>query len=91
MSQIADRHADCISQRIDYYLDDAGAVHKGFRVTGQTVFVGFEAGFEPLIVAVRSYLGVRVDADEAVAIAADYLDEIHWSDAPAADCVQFVC
>ncbi len=46
--------------------------------------VGWQCGFEPLFVAVQSYIpDTTVDDDEAIDIATDYLKEIGWfSDEP---------
>lgn len=42
-------------------------------------FVGYQCGFEPLIVAVWSYLpGCTVDDEEAESLARDYLQERGW-------------
>ena len=40
--------------------------------------VGWQCGFEPLFVAVHSYLDVRISDQEAEEMAADYLEEIGW-------------
>lgn len=40
--------------------------------------VGWQCGFEPLFIAVWSYLGVRLDDEEAEEIAIDYLVEMKW-------------
>lgn len=40
--------------------------------------VGWQCGFEPLFVAVHSYLDVELDDCEAEEMAADYLEEIGW-------------
>ena len=43
------------------------------------ILVGWQCGFEPLFVAVQSYLpGTTIDLDEAAEIATDYLTEIGW-------------
>ena len=45
--------------------------------------VGWQCGFEPMIIAVHSYLpGVSIDSDEAEDLATDYLDEISWFSDP---------
>lgn len=45
--------------------------------------IGWQCGAEPMFVSVHSYLDVRIDTDEAIALATDYLDEIGWfSDGP---------
>lgn len=43
-----------------------------------SVLVGWQCGFEPLFVAVHSYLDVKLDEDEAEEMAADYLEEKGW-------------
>jgi hypothetical protein len=40
--------------------------------------VGWQCGFEPLFVAVRSYLDLRLDDDEAEELAVDLLVERGW-------------
>lgn len=44
----------------------------------RSVLVGWQCGFEPLFVAVHSYLDVRLDDDEAIELATDYLVERGW-------------
>lgn len=43
-----------------------------------SVLVGWQCGFEPLFVAVHSYLDVRIDDCEAEDMAREYLAEIGW-------------
>lgn len=43
-----------------------------------SVLVGWQCGFEPLFVAVHSYLDVELDDDEVVEMAMDYLAERKW-------------
>lgn len=40
--------------------------------------VGWQCGFEPLFVAVHSYLDVKVADDDAEDMAREYLEEIDW-------------
>lgn len=40
--------------------------------------VGWQCGFEPYFVAVYSYLGVKLDDEEAEEIAIDWLREKQW-------------
>ena len=48
-----------------------------------SVLIGWQCGFEPLFVAVHSYLDVRLDENEAIEMATDFLAEIKWfSDGP---------
>lgn len=63
---------------IAHCLDDALSVRRLDEMPYTARIVGWQCGFEPLCVAVWSYLGVRLDASEAEEIAADYLDECGW-------------
>lgn len=60
-------------------LDDALAVRTGEPIPPHARLVGWRCGFEPLFVAVWSYLpDVRLDADDAEGIALNYLIERGW-------------
>lgn len=65
---------------VSFCLDDALSPFSGNReIPPDAVLVGWQCGFEPLFVAVWSYLpGCKVDADSAVEIAQEYLAEINW-------------
>ena len=63
---------------ISFCLDDALAVRSIDDMPQNARLVGWQCGFEPLFVAVWSYLGVHIDADDAEDIAADWLEERHW-------------
>ena len=63
---------------IGHCLDDALAVRKLKDMPEHARLVGWQCGFEPMFVAVWSYLGVRLDDEEAEEIATDYLTEIKW-------------
>lgn len=56
-----------------------GLVQDAFEYA--SVLIGWQCGFEPMFVAVHSYLDVRLDDDEAESMAREYLDEIgiFWS------------
>jgi hypothetical protein len=43
-----------------------------------SVLVGWQCGFEPLFVAVHSYLDVELDDEEVEELAKDYLEEREW-------------
>lgn len=43
-----------------------------------SVLIGWQCGFEPLFVAVHSYLDVRLSDADCVALALDYLSEVGW-------------
>lgn len=69
---------------VSYVVDDAPSARRvgadpHAHVQTHSWIIGWQSGFEPLCVAVHSYLpGVLLDEDEAVELAADYLDEIGW-------------
>lgn len=66
------------NQGVSYFLDDTLSVVDPYEITDKVVLVCFQCGFEPLVVAVRSYLDVYISADQAIEIAEDYLREIGW-------------
>jgi hypothetical protein len=71
------------SQALDYVsfgVDDALAIYDRLPspLPAHVRLVGWQCGFEPMFVAVWSYLGVRLDAAEAEDIAADALLERGW-------------
>ena len=63
---------------VAHCLDDALNVRTVSEMPDNARLVVWQCGFEPVAVAVWSYLGVRLDADEAAEIASDYLTEIGW-------------
>lgn len=73
-------------QYVAYTVDDTGCPGKparqgyceGDELKYRPVLIGWLCGFEPLFVAVHSYLDVRLDDDEAEDLARDYLEEIGW-------------
>lgn len=69
---------------VGHAVDDALAVRTSEPIPDHARLVGWQCGFEPMFVAVWSYLpGCRLDDDEAEEIAFDYLAEIGWfSDGP---------
>jgi len=80
---------------VSYVVDDAGSgrrihddIHaivrqKGGEYEYPSVLVGWQCGFEPLFIAVHSYLDVKLTDDEVVEMATEYLVERGWfSDEP---------
>lgn len=67
---------------VAHVLDDAlSDEHSMADLRDDARLVGWQCGFEPLFVAVQSYLpGVRLDEQEAEEIATDYLEEKGWFD-----------
>lgn len=63
---------------IGHCLDDALAVRKVEDMPTNAVLCVWQCGFEPMVVAVWSYLGVQLTNGEAEEIAMDYLTEIEW-------------
>jgi hypothetical protein len=69
---------------ISYCVDDALAERSIADMPANARLVGWQCGFEPLFVAVWSYLGPttggsdRVDDDEAVEVAVGLLVEKNW-------------
>jgi hypothetical protein len=63
---------------VGHCLDNALSVRTQADMPKNARLVGYQCGFEPMFVAVWSYLGGTLDANEAEEIAADYLDEIGW-------------
>ena len=63
---------------VGHHVDDAmGDAEK--PITENTRLVGFQCGFEPMFVAVHSYLpGCSCDDDEAEELAIDSLEESGW-------------
>lgn len=65
-----------------FWVDDSlnsGEITNAAEVRPDARLVGWQCGFEPLFVAVQSYLGgVRLDEEEAEELATDYLAERGW-------------
>ena len=63
---------------VSFCIDDALCERRIEEMPYSARLVGWQCGFEPLFVAVWSYLDVRLDDEEAEDIARDYLMERHW-------------
>jgi hypothetical protein len=63
---------------VSYCVDDALSPRDIKDMPANARLVGWQCGFEPLFVAVWSYLDVRLDDDEAEELAADLLQERGW-------------
>ena len=64
---------------ISRYVDDALSEREAKDMPADARLVGWQCGFEPMFVAVWSYLpGVKVDDDSAVEIATELLVEKGW-------------
>ena len=69
---------DALSAQSVEEWQNSGA-HNGNDLPHRSVLVGWQCGFEPMFVAVHSYLpGIFLDEDEATELALDYLDEKEW-------------
>lgn len=69
---------------VSHVLDDAGNADPK-PIADNARLVVYQCGFEPMVVAVQSYLGVRLNAAEAEDIAMEYLQEIGWFSAGPSD------
>jgi hypothetical protein len=66
-------------QYVSYLVDDALAEHPLEDMLPNARLVGWQCGFEPLFVAVQSYLPkTTVDESDAMEIALDFLVEKKW-------------
>lgn len=63
---------------VSYAVDNALCPREPEQAPDNARFVGWQCGFEPLFVAVWSYLGGRLDDEEAVELATDLLQERGW-------------
>ena len=68
-----------LKPHISYVLDTALSPDHGADEIGPgTYLVGWQCGYEPLVVAVIASYTEAVDEADAEEIAADYLEEIGW-------------
>jgi hypothetical protein len=67
---------------VSFCIDDALSVRELKDMPTNARLVGWQCGFEPLFVAVWSYLDVTLGEDEAMEIATDYLLERNWFSDP---------
>jgi hypothetical protein len=63
---------------ISYCVDDALSERSLNDMPANARLVGWQCGFEPLFVAVWSYLDIRIDDADAEDIARDLLTEKKW-------------
>ena len=78
---------EAASRYVGHVLDDSGNgrmttiendMHASAERKYSPVLIGWQCGFEPMFVAVYSYLDVRLTLSEAEEMASEYLDEIGW-------------
>lgn len=70
---------------IGHCIDDALSPRDRSEMPDNARLVGWQCGFEPVFVAIWSYLDVALDDSEAIEIATDYLSERKWfADEPTA-------
>jgi hypothetical protein len=74
---------------VGHCVDDALSERELSDMPASARLVGWQCGFEPMFVAVWSYLNVTLSEDEAVELATDLLVEKKWfsGDATAPDYV----
>lgn len=64
---------------ISHIINDALHVDDGLTLSPDARLVGWQCGFEPMFIAVQSYIpGVVIDASDAEDIAIEYLVERGW-------------
>jgi hypothetical protein len=63
---------------ISYCVDDALSERRLDEMPDNARLIGWQCGFEPLFVAVWSYLDVKLGTDDAIDIATDFLVEKDW-------------
>lgn len=65
---------------VAYCVDDALSECKISEMpdNGKVRLIGWQCGFEPLFVAVWSYMDLDLDDDEAEELATELLIEKHW-------------
>ncbi len=63
---------------VSFCVDDALAERRIDEMPANARLVGWQCGFEPLFVAVWSYLDVQIDDSEAEEFATDLLREKRW-------------
>lgn len=63
---------------VSFGVDDTGAIREVSEAPANARLVGWQCGFEPMFVAVWSYLGVRLDDAEAEDFATVALRERGW-------------
>ena len=69
---------------VSFGVDDTGSIRTASEAPANARLVGWQCGFEPVFVAVWSYLDVRIDDDEAIELATDALEERQWfADGPS--------
>jgi hypothetical protein len=63
---------------VSFCVDDALSERRVDEVPHHARLVGWQCGFEPMFVAVWSYMGHRLDDDTAEELAIDLLMEKKW-------------
>jgi hypothetical protein len=75
-----------VAYTVDDSLNARDRGEPGFAVPDHARLVGWQCGFEPMVVAVFSYLpGIHLTDEDAEGIARDYLEEIKWFSETFAD------
>jgi hypothetical protein len=63
---------------VSFCVDDALSMRSIDDMPSNARLIGWQCGFEPMFVAVWSYLNVRLDDDDAAQIAINLLEERSW-------------
>jgi len=70
---------------VSFGVDDALSIRDASEAPANARLVGWQCGFEPVFVAVWSYLpDTKIDDDDAIELATDALEERQWfADGPS--------
>lgn len=63
---------------VSFGVDDALSFRRADEAPSNARLIGWQCGFEPMFVAVWSYLGHRISDEDAIEIATDALIERRW-------------
>lgn len=63
---------------VSFCVDNAQSEHPITDIPADARLVGWQCGFEPMFVAVWSYLNIRLDDEEAEDLATELLKERAW-------------
>lgn len=83
---------------VSYIVDDSGngrklnddphavIIEQNTEFQHASKLIGWQCGFEPLFIAVHSYLNVTINDADAEDMAAEYLEDIGWFSNGRKDC-----
>lgn len=72
------KREDAIPYLREDAVDDALSPRKASDRPADARLIGWQCGHEPMFIAVWSHLNLRLDDEEAIDLAIDYLRELKW-------------